>query len=65
MPAPRMRTIKGAVAFLKEQDPGSEITEYYIRRLVKTGEIPSLPVGCKRLIDVDQLSDYLKGAVTA
>lgn len=26
---PRMRTAKGAVAFLKELDPGSEVSEHF------------------------------------
>lgn len=58
---PRMRTARGAVAFLKELDPGSEVTEHFIRQLIKTRRLPSVPVGTKRLVNVDQLLDYLKG----
>lgn len=65
MPTPRMRTASGAVAFLKEQDPGSEVTVHFVRHLIKTGALPSVPVGCKRLVNVDLLLDYLKGEMTA
>lgn len=61
MATPRMRTAKGAVAFLKEQDPGSEVSVHFIRKLIKTGQLPSVPVGTKRLVNVDLLLDYLKG----
>jgi len=59
-----MRTAHGAVEFLKELDPGSEVTEHFVRRLIKTGQLPSVPVGNKRLVNVDLLLDYLKGVVS-
>lgn len=61
MATPRMRTAAGAVATIKELDPGSEVSVHFVRQLIKTGQIPSVPVGCKRLVDVDRLLDYLKG----
>lgn len=61
MATPRMRTAAGAVATIKEQDPGSEVSVHFVRQLIKTGQLPSVPVGTKRLVDVDLLLDYLKG----
>lgn len=60
MTPPRMRTPHQAAALLQELDPGSGVTEHFIRRLIKTGQLPSVPVGCKRLIDVDKLLAYLE-----
>lgn len=65
MSTPRMRTAAGAVAAIKEQDPGSEVTVHFVRQLIKTGQIKSVPVGTKRLVNVDLLLDYLKGEETA
>lgn len=62
---PRMRTAAGAVAAIKEQDPGSEVTVHFVRQLIKTRQLPSVPVGCKRLVDVDLLLNYLKGEQSA
>lgn len=61
MPAPRMRTAPRALEILKQEDPGTDVTLYYLRGLIKTGAIPCVPVGRKKLIDVDRLIDYLKG----
>ena len=65
MAIPRMRTPHGAAEFLREQDPGCAITEHYIRRLIKTGQLPSVRAGVKYLVNVDLLIDYLKGEQTA
>lgn len=65
MTTPRMRTAEGALAILKEEDPGTAVTLRFIRRLIVTGAVPCVPVGRKKLIDVDRLMDYLKGAESA
>ena len=65
MAIPRMRTPHGAVEFLREQDPDCAITEHYIRRLIKTGQLPSVRAGVKYLVNVDLLIDYLKAEQTA
>lgn len=62
MATPRMRTAPGALQIIKEQDPGTEVTLHYLRRLIKTGAIPSVPVGRKKLVNVDKLIEFLKGA---
>ena len=41
---PRMRTAAKIVAEIKAADPGTEVTEYYIRQLVKEG--PDKPGRC-------------------
>lgn len=61
MATPRMRTAPGALAIIQQEDPGTDVTLHYLRRLIKTGAIPSVPVGKKKLINVDKLIDYLKG----
>lgn len=65
MTTPRMRTAEGALAVIKEGDPGSAVTLRFIRGLINTGAVPYVPVGRKKLVDVDRLMDYLKGGRTA
>lgn len=61
MITPRMRTAPGALAIIQQEDPGTDITLHYLRRLIKTGAIPCVPVGRKKLVNVDKLIEYLKG----
>lgn len=42
---PRMRTAAKIVAEIRAVDPGTEVTEYYIRQLVKTGSVPVVWAG--------------------
>ena len=58
---PRMRTAEGALAIIKAEDPGTAVTLRYIRRLIAAGTIPHIPVGRKKLVNVDELLAYLKG----
>lgn len=46
---------------IKEQDPDTAVTLRSIRRMIATGEFPSVPVGRKKLINVDALLEYLAG----
>lgn len=57
---PRLRTAPGALAIIREQDPETELTLTYIRRLIKTGQVPCVPVGRKRLVNVDLLLRFLE-----
>ena len=59
---PRMRTAEGALTIIKAQDPNTAITLRYVRRLISTGEFPSVSVGRKKLINVDALLEYLSGS---
>lgn len=65
MTTPRMRTAEGALAVIKAEDPGTAVTLRFIRGLINTEAVPCVPVGRKKLVDVDRLMDYLKGGRTA
>ena len=60
----RMRTINQAVAWLREIDPETAITQTALRRLVVSGQLPSVRVGKKYLLNLDTLEDYLQGAAS-
>ncbi|MDR1002075.1 MAG: hypothetical protein LBL82_02235 [Oscillospiraceae bacterium] len=56
---PRMRTLPEAIRELKDLDPDTALTLTALRRKVKTGEIPAVSVGSKRLICLDDLLERL------
>ena len=56
---PRMRTIPECVAMLKKLDPDTAVTVTALRRKVKCGELPSVEVGSKRLVNFDILLESL------
>ena len=56
----RIRTIQQAAAEIKSKDENTAITEFYIRRLVNTGEVSSHKSGGKFLINMDILERYLE-----
>lgn len=62
---PRMRTISEAAAWLKAGDPGTAFTPTALRRLVVTGQLPSVRVGQKYLVNLDLLESYLMGSTEA
>lgn len=57
---PRMRTIRNIVAEIKALDPGSEVTEYFVRKLVKDGTVKPTWAGNKALINLDDVLDILR-----
>ena len=57
---PRMRTAAKIVAEIKALDPGSEVTEHYVRQLVKCGKVPVAWAGNKALINLDDILDLLR-----
>ncbi|MCI8811068.1 MAG: hypothetical protein HFF84_13375 [Oscillibacter sp.] len=57
---PRMRTAPKIVAEIKALDPDSEVTEYYIRNLVKSGAVPVVWAGNKALINLDAVIELLR-----
>lgn len=57
---PRMRTAAKIVAEIKAADPGTEVTEYYIRQLVKEGSVPVVWAGNKALINLDDVLSLLR-----
>ena len=61
MPAPRMRTAPEAIAEIKAVDPKTALTERALRRMINSGELPSVNVGNKKLVNLDKLFEYLNG----
>lgn len=57
----RIRTINTAAAEIRKEDPNTAVTTYYIRKLVETGTVRSISDGVKRLVDYDDLLQYLEG----
>ncbi len=65
MALPRMRTAAGVLEEIKAKDPATEITLHYIRYLIKTNKVPVVPVGRKKLVDVDAVLVYLADGAPA
>lgn len=59
----RMRTVDQAAAWLLENDPETAVTKTALRRLVTTGQLPSVRIGSKYLVDLGTLEKFLQGAV--
>ena len=59
----RARTIREAASYFHETDPQTCLTETAIRRLIRSGAVPSIRVGRKYLVTVEALEAYLSGAV--
>lgn len=55
----RMRTINEAIAAIRESDPQTAFTPTALRRMIKRGEIPSISVGNKYLVNLDTVISYL------
>ncbi|MBQ7351351.1 MAG: hypothetical protein IJW59_00580 [Clostridia bacterium] len=53
------RTINQALAILKSHDEDTALTSYYLRVLCKTGQIMTLNVGSKFLINMESLCQFL------
>lgn len=58
----KIRTIRKAAAEIRKQDPDTAITEYFIRQLVSTGEIPSIKSNSKSMINMQDLYNYIGGS---
>lgn len=56
---PRMRTASGVLATIKEQDPGTEITLFFVRKIINSGAVPVVNAGTKKLVDVDRVIEYI------
>lgn len=57
----RMRGIEEGFREIQANDPGTALTKTALRRLVTTGQIPSVKIGTKYLIDLDAVDRYLQG----
>lgn len=59
--AARMRFVQQALDELKKEDPNTNVTEHYLRQLVKSGAVPTVTVGRNRkLLNYDKLLEYLE-----
>ena len=54
-PLPRMRTAAGIVAELRALDPGTGVTEHFVRHLVRDGTLPVVWAGSKALVNLDDV----------
>jgi len=61
MTLPRMRTIKQCAEYFKSEDPETTVNEYFLRTLVKSGNLKVVKAGNKSLISLDKLIEYLNG----
>lgn len=59
MVMPRMRTLPKAVEEIRRMDPDSAFTLHALQRLVKQGKIPVTKVESRRLVNLNQLLEYL------
>lgn len=55
----QMRLLSEAYAEIKKDDPNTALTMNALRCLVKSGTIPSVQIGRKRLINYENLLKYL------
>jgi hypothetical protein len=54
-----MRTLPKAYAEIKKMDPDTAFTMRALRRMVINGELPTVEVASKKLINLDLLLDKL------
>jgi len=55
----RMRTIPKAYEAIKELDPDTDFSMRMFRQLIKSGEIPTIKISNKVLVNLDLLIDKL------
>ena len=60
--APKMRTISEAMKWLRESDPETAFTENALRQMIVAGQFPSVRIGKKYLVNLEVLSDFLRGS---
>lgn len=56
---PRLRTIPKTLEEIKRVDPDSALTLRALRKMVNQGIIPTVSIGTKRLINLNELMDIL------
>jgi len=54
-----MRTLEQAHAMLTEADPQTAITKHYLYTAMRSGAIPTVRAGNKRLVNYDRLLEIL------
>lgn len=58
-----VRTINEAFAKIQADDPNTSLTLTGFRKLVVSGEIPSIKRGNKWLVDMSVVESYFKGEI--
>lgn len=54
-----MRAPRKAAEYFKERDPNTAITEAYIRRLIREGDIPIIRNGAKVLVSIESIEEFV------
>ena len=57
----RLRTVSEAAAELRALDPHTAMTPYHIRQLCLKGILPTIKAGKKRLLNLNDLVEYMNG----
>lgn len=57
---PRMRTAANIVAEIKALDPATDVTEYWVRGLIRDKVVPIVRAGCKCLVNLDDVLAVLR-----
>lgn len=57
----QMRTIDQVAEYVQRVDPETALTKTAIRRLITTGQLPSVRVGTKYLVCLEEFNAYLAG----
>lgn len=65
MGVPKMRTAAGVLAEIKATDPNTAVTMHYIRHIIKAKCVPVVEVGCKKLVNVDDVLAFLQTGVAS
>ena len=61
MVLPRIRSIRQALEMIKEEDPNSCLTSYYIRALCNNNKVRYIKSGTKIMVDYDDLLKCING----
>ena len=56
---PRYRSVQQCLAYIKELDADTAVTENFIRTLCRSGKVLYYPSGNKSLVSLDSLLAYL------
>lgn len=54
-----LRTAKAAAEIIRERDPYTTMTEYAIRTLMDSGELPYIQIGHKRVLSIEAIEQYV------
>lgn len=59
MALPRMRMMKEAFEEIKQIDPNTALSQHALRKMIISGDIPSIRIGSRYLINLDDLEEFL------